>query len=181
MRMPKLIAETQIFPPKDDARQGLPRITERKIEEDSGVMRSQYVWKRGAFVLVVPMESDGSLLIKKEFKYGQMKELLTFAAGGIEKNESPLEASKRELAEEFGVKAEKWDVLCTVSNSPDKSTEIHHLFLARNLEKITEPEAGTILRIPRSEVSSLLDGKGALHLEIALSRLALYESLRKIE
>jgi 8-oxo-dGTP pyrophosphatase MutT (NUDIX family) len=44
-----------------------------------------------------------------------------------------LDAAKRELLEETGIAAKDWTALGTIDNSNGVTTDVAHLFLARNL------------------------------------------------
>ena len=56
----------------------------------------------------------------------------------MEDGENPLSAIKRELQEESGYKASKWDSLGEMIPAPGYADEVIHLFLARDLEKLKE-------------------------------------------
>ncbi len=52
---------------------------------------------------------------------------------GSEQDEIPLDAAKRELQEETGLTAAAWTSLGSIDNSNGVTTDVAHLFLARNL------------------------------------------------
>lgn len=85
---------------------------------------------------VLPLDKEGYVYLVKEYKYGIDKESIEVISGAIDKNESPLDAAKRELEEELGFTAHCWEALgyvdpfTTIVNSPN------FLFLAREF-KIT--------------------------------------------
>ena len=70
--------------------------------------------------------------------------LLEFPAGTLEIGEPPINSIKREIQEESGYKAEKWDELGTLVNAPGYSDEVIHLFLARNLSKLENNVKGDL-------------------------------------
>jgi ADP-ribose pyrophosphatase len=59
-------------------------------------------------------------------------------AGKIDAGEPPLETACRELAEEVGVAATRWDELGAILSSPGIFTERIHLFLARGLSAVKD-------------------------------------------
>jgi len=75
---------------------------------------------------VVALDDDGRVCLLRQFRH---------AAGGW------LECAQRELAEEAGVTALRWDKLGECLSSPGVLTEVVHLFLARGLApSVAQPE-----------------------------------------
>jgi 8-oxo-dGTP pyrophosphatase MutT (NUDIX family) len=61
--------------------------------------------------------------------------------GGADPDESNLEAAKRELKEETGLKAQKWTYLSSLYTSNSITNEIGHIYLAEELiTGVSEPE-----------------------------------------
>ena len=56
-----------------------------------------------------------------------------FPAGTLERREAPLSCAKRELIEETGFQAKKWQKLISFYPAPGISTEFMHVFLASEL------------------------------------------------
>jgi len=103
-------------------------------------------------VSVLPIDDQGNVFLTKEYHYAVERETLEAISGGIDTNESKLEAAKRELKEEAGIEAKKWidmgvvDPFTTVVNSPN------YLFLAMDLTFSEANPEGTenikIIKIP---------------------------------
>ena len=68
--------------------------------------------------------------------------LLEFPAGTLEDGEDPLESMQRELGEEAGYSAARWDSLGPMLPCPGYSDEVIHCFLARQLTPLLNPPAG---------------------------------------
>lgn len=168
--MPKIIRDT--IPTLEESRF---KLIKREVEEDNGGHRDQYIWMRGNFVVVVPVDKDSNIFVKKEFKYGVFAELLTFAAGGVKPGELPEQAAERELMQEFGMTAVKLEPLqSNLRVSPDKSTEGHFIFVAHVSDERKACEAGEVLKFAKGEEHLLLDRP---EMKIALMRLCVYEYL----
>lgn len=175
--MPKIISQTQVFPePGQKPPHGAITVLKRQIREKGGITREQFVWQRPEFVMVVPIYK-GKILMKREFKYGVMENLLTFAAGAIKKDESPEVAARRELREEFGLQSENLVKLGTYRVSPDKSTEAQHLYAAMmcSRQRGVVPEPGKIEVYSQNHDLFFHE-----HFTIALCRLALLETMALI-
>jgi 8-oxo-dGTP pyrophosphatase MutT (NUDIX family) len=107
-------------------------------------------------------------------------DLLEIPAGKLdEEGESPLEAGKRELAEEIGKRAEHWESLGSFYTSPGFTNEEIHLFLATGVSDVDErPEVEENERIdvdvrPLSELDAILAETKDSKTLIALLKLKL--------
>ena len=86
--------------------------------------------------LAVPITADNKVILLRQYRFAVSRYLLEFPAGTLEIGETPINSIKREIQEEAGFKAEKWDELGALVNAPGYSDEVIHLFLARDLSKL---------------------------------------------
>ena len=97
-------------------------------------------------VAVLPVDGDGRAWCVRQYRYPFGRHLLEIPAGKLERNEDPLAAARRELAEETGFSAGRWLSLGTLYTSPGFSTEILHLYLAADLRPgPAHPDPGELL------------------------------------
>ena len=83
---------------------------------------------------VIPILSDGRVLMERQFRYAHGKVMLEIPAGKLDTpDESPLEAAKRELLEETGAVAEKYTYLGAIAPSPALIDEVIHVYMAEEL------------------------------------------------
>lgn len=94
--------------------------------------KREYIRHPGA-VVILPLLEDGSVLLERQFRYPLQRVFIEFPAGKIDPGEDPLECAKRELAEETGYAAAKWDFICTIHNAIAYSDEHLDIYLAREL------------------------------------------------
>ncbi len=106
------------------------------MEGEFGVIRHP-----GA-ALVVPITDAGEVIILRQYRFACSRRILEFPAGTLEEGESPIESIKREIQEESGYSAERWDNLGEMLPCPGYSDEIIHLFLARDLTKLEKKPEG---------------------------------------
>lgn len=92
--------------------------------------------------LAVPVLDDGRLVVLRQYRFAVATRLLEFPAGTLDPGETPLSTMRRELQEEAGYSAERWDPLGTLLPCPGYSDEVIHLFLARQLTALTDQPAG---------------------------------------
>ncbi|MGD1910976.1 MAG: NUDIX hydrolase [Rivularia sp. (in: cyanobacteria)] len=89
--------------------------------------------------LAIPLTSDGKLILLRQYRFAASGRLLEFPAGTIEENESPFETIQREIEEETGYRASKWQKLGQFFLAPGYSDEIIYAYLAEDLDKLEVP------------------------------------------
>ncbi|HYO80312.1 MAG TPA: NUDIX hydrolase, partial [Bryobacteraceae bacterium] len=103
----------------------------------------------------------------REWKYAVQRMSLEVVSGGIEPDEEPLAAAKRELQEEAGVTAREWIDLGFVDPFTTMLRCPNYLFLARGLEQVghshEEGEIMELLRVPFSEAYAQAVSGGITH------------------
>jgi len=132
-----------------------------------GEITREYVAHTGA-VVVLAMDDDERVLLINQYRQPIRSREWELPAGLLDVDgEPPLEAAKRELAEETDLVAAEWSELVSMHPTPGGSDEVIHLFLARGLSPApatherTEEEAEIVLRwVPLGEaVAAVLDGR----------------------
>ncbi len=113
-----------------------------KLQLPIGVEGTFGVIKHPGASLAVPITNEGNVVILRQYRFAIGRRILEFPAGTLEPGEDPLSSMKRELAEETGFEAKKWDHLGKVFPCPGYSDEIIYLFLARDLTKLIEQPLG---------------------------------------
>jgi ADP-ribose pyrophosphatase len=92
--------------------------------------------------LAVPVLDDGRVVILRQYRFAVERRILEFPAGTLENGEDPRDSMARELGEEAGYAAARWDDLGLMLPCPGYSDEVIHLFLARELTPLVERPAG---------------------------------------
>lgn len=92
----------------------------------------EYVLHPGA-VMMIPLFDDGTVLMERQFRYPVGEVMLEFPAGKLDPEEGALVCGQRELIEETGYTANRWDYLTRIHPVISYSTEFIDLFLARDL------------------------------------------------
>jgi 8-oxo-dGTP pyrophosphatase MutT (NUDIX family) len=81
---------------------------------------------------IVAINEDNQIALVGQWRYVHDKYSLEIPTGGSEQDETPLDAARRELLEETGITAGDWIALGTIDNSNGSTTDVAHIFLARN-------------------------------------------------
>ncbi len=84
--------------------------------------------------LVVPMLANGDVVVVEVERYLLRRKVWEFPIGGIAPGEDALEVAKKELAEESGYRASRWEHIGAFAPYKGVSNEVCHVFLARELE-----------------------------------------------
>ena len=112
-------------------------------------------------VVVVPIDSNGDMVMVRQFRYPVGETLLEAPAGNMEDGELPEECAQRELQEEIGYRAESLERLGSFWMSPGYCTELMHAFVARGLSPSTldpdDDENIEVVRKPLSEARALIE------------------------
>ncbi|MEM7726405.1 MAG: NUDIX hydrolase [Cyanobacteria bacterium P01_A01_bin.45] len=89
--------------------------------------------------LAVPVTSEGKLVLVRQYRFSVGGRILEFPAGTVESGENPSETIQREIEEETGYRANKWQQLGEFYIAPGYSDEIIYAFLAQDLEYLEQP------------------------------------------
>ena len=92
----------------------------------------EYVHHPGG-AAVVALDGDGNVYLERQFRYPYRKVVTEIPAGKLEAGEDPFDAIRRELKEEIGAEARRWDSLGHIMPSVGYTDEMLYLFLARDL------------------------------------------------
>ncbi len=118
------------------------RFEVNKIKLPIGIAKTFGMIRHPGASLAVPITNEGNVVILRQYRFAVGRRVLEFPAGTLETAENPLDSMKRELAEEAGYTASIWDSLGTMMPCPGYSDEIIHIFLARELKKLSSPPQG---------------------------------------
>ena|SRR3989344_8262634 len=120
-----------------------------------GIIHTHRNIYRPPIASVFPLSNENEIYLIKQYRYLHDEIFLEEVAGHVDKDESVLQAAKRELKEESGMSAKTWKKFGVFSgNSSVIKSEIH-LFLARGLTQGNpapeEDEDITLVKIPLGE------------------------------
>ena len=130
---------------------------------DGGRSVREYVRHPGG-AAVVALDGEGNVYLERQFRYPYRKVVTEIPAGKLEEGEDPFDAIRRELKEEIGAVAGRWDSLGHIMPSVGYTDEMLHLYLARDLTfgetHWDKDECLEILKLPFAEaLARAADGR----------------------
>ncbi len=145
--------------------------------------------KRTDTVNIFPVTKEGKIILGKQDQPG-VKTFIGGFGGRMEEGEDPIQAAKRELLEETGFKANKWE-LWFASQPVGKIDWVIYSFIAKDLEKINHGELEVGERIQLQEFTfdefinltakeHFRDWEVSLYIYRAIKDKRKFESIRKI-
>lgn len=132
--------------------------------------------------VIVALDAQRRVCLLRQFRHAAGGWITELPAGKLDNREAPLDCARRELAEEAGMSARRWERLGQFYTSPGVLTEIIHVYLARDLEPCAAtPEEHEVFEprwVPFAEAlgtaddGALQDAKTIIGLSWARARLA---------
>lgn len=109
---------------------------------DGATFERDVVHHPGA-VSAVAVDDDGRVVLVRQYRAALDDWLLELPAGKLDiAGEDPMVCAQRELAEEVGLRAERWEPLATFHHSPGFCDELGRIYLARGLSPVPDSRQG---------------------------------------
>ncbi|HEV2778653.1 MAG TPA: NUDIX hydrolase [Actinophytocola sp.] len=145
------------------------RILALRLDEvtmPSGDVARREVVETFPAAVMVALDDEGRVALIHQYRHAVGTRLWELPAGLVDPGEDPLEAAKRELAEEVGLAAASWSVLVDLAVSPGFTDHAVRVYLATDLSSVDraapgEEEADLVVRrVPLAEaVHMVLSGE----------------------
>ena len=133
------------------------RLVERKLLLPNGRRTTYHIVLHPGAVAIVPVHANGDVVLLKQFRPTIGKEIYEIPAGTMEKGEAPLATAKREIIEETGFRAKRWEKIADFYTAPGFCDERMHVYLARDLTPAqADGDEDEILRPVRMSIDAAL-------------------------
>lgn len=137
------------------------RVTEAQVINPSGNPGIYgVVHFKNRAIAIIPIDANGDTWIVGQYRYTLDSYEWEVPEGGAPLNEDPIEGAKRELREEVGLVAKRWDLVLEMQLSNSVSDEVGYAFVARDLVQVEaspeETEQLNIRKLPFSELVSMV-------------------------
>ena len=134
-----------------------------KVLLPDGKTTSREVVEHRGGVCVVPVDENGNVTLVRQYRYPIGREVLEIPAGKREEGEDPFETARRELSEETGLEAGKYDFLGEFLATPGYCAEKFYIYLARDLTRhaqhLDEGEFLDVVSMPLKQAAELVWSK----------------------
>ncbi len=129
----------------------------------NGVTIDLEVIRHPGAAAVVPLKGDGTVVLIRQFRHAAGGFIYEIPAGKLHQGEDPLECAARELEEEIGYRAGRFDLLSSIFTAPGFADEVIHVYLATELMKgiqnLDQDEVLEIVEMPlRDAIGKIEDG-----------------------
>ncbi len=115
-------------------------VVSQRVKEPDGVRVRRDMVRHHGSIVVLALDEAGTarpprVLLERQYRHAAGQRLWELPAGSLEPGENKLAAAKRELLEETGFTARRWQRALFFYVSPGFLTETMAVFLARDLKK----------------------------------------------
>jgi ADP-ribose pyrophosphatase len=112
---------------------------------------------------VVPLKQDGTVVLIRQFRHAADGFIYEIPAGKLHPKEDPLDCAARELEEEIGYKAGRFELLSSIFTAPGFADEVIHVYLAteltRGTQNLDQDEILDVVEMPLKEaIAKIQDG-----------------------
>ena len=123
----KLISSTELI------RTPIFHVTSDRALDPDGFEIKRAIVQHGGSAVMMPIDDRRRVLLVKQYRLPARRYMWELPAGRVDEGETPLQAAKRELVEEAGLRAKKWAKLAEFFPSPGFLAEKMTIYTARDL------------------------------------------------
>lgn len=173
---PRILSSEEIFKGR------VVELSVDTIREGEKTYRREVVHHPGG-ACAVALFDDGTVALVKQYRHPPARFVLELPAGKLETGESPETCARRELEEEVGVTAERFEPLAEFFTTPGFCSEKIWVFLATGLRETArsheDDEIIEVVRIPLTTAQKMIaageieDAKTIIGLMLAAQRVTI--------
>jgi ADP-ribose pyrophosphatase len=131
------------------------QVVEDTLEYADGSKHEWVYFKNGTAVGIIALTHDNKIVLTKQYRHPLHSIVLNLPGGAADKNETLLQAARREFEEETGYTAEEFEWLGKFSPGPNTEVLVE-LFLTRNITHRGEFNKGEIVDVQLIDFKTML-------------------------
>ena len=161
------MAEFEVRSSEVTHRGALSSVRVDEVEMPDGSVAKREIVEHDNAVAVVALDAERNVVLIRHYRHPYRDRMLEIPAGKLDVDgEAPIDAAKRELAEEVGLESDELVELLHFYNSAGWSEEATTLYLARNVRECAAPDGFTaeheeadleVLRVPLAQALTWID------------------------
>ena len=105
-----------------------------KVTLPNGAIKNREIVRHPGAAAMVPLLDDGEVVLIRQYRHAVGEFLWEIPAGTLEPDEEAIECARRELVEETGYEAARFDKLAEILPAPGYTDEHIHIFLVTGLK-----------------------------------------------
>jgi len=130
---------------------------------------------------VVAADAEGRVCLLRQYRHAAGGWVWELPAGKIDNREPPFATAQRELQEEAGMQAARWQSLGDYLSSPGVFTEVVHLFLATDLQPTElRPEEHEVFEVHWMPYAKALEMAQSGELRDGKSVVGIFRAMRQL-
>lgn len=146
----------EVLATKEAFRGHFLRLIQDDVKVSDGVVSVREYLRHPGAAVMIPLLENGDVILERQWRHPLRRTFIELPAGKLNPAESPLACAKRELMEETGYTAARWDRLGRFNNAIAYSDEELTIFLARDLTLETQQlDAGEVVEIIHMPLAEL--------------------------
>lgn len=156
------------------------KIIQKVIKRNGKTFTKDFI-ERVSSVCIIPYNEKDEVYIGSMYRDAYESKLLELVAGKIEGTDDPLESAKRELLEEAGLEAKKWQKIAEWELSGNMKSKVH-VFVATGLiegkQHLDDDEEITMIKMPFEKILEKIYSNEFI-LAPHIAALLLFDKMRK--
>jgi len=156
------------------------QVIQKVIKRNGKTFTKDFI-ERVPSVCIVPYNEKGEVYLGSMYRDAYEKRILELVAGKIEGTDDPLDSAKRELLEEAGLEAKKWQKIAEWDLSGNMLSKTY-VFVATDLkegkQQLDDDEEIEIIKMPFEKIIGKIYN-GEMTLAPHIAALLLFDKMRK--
>ncbi len=115
-------------------------LIKESVRLPNGKIKDFYLTKHGDSAIIMPITTDGKIVLLNEYRHPCREKLLSLAGGHLEEGDNPQDAAERELMEETGYTADRFEFVQAIYADPPRTGRKWHFFIGHNAQLVAKQD-----------------------------------------